>query len=69
MEVAMTTLMITLPDDQLTKLQEVAARFDISPEELARLGVEELLIRPDEVFERALTYVLTKNTELHRRLD
>jgi hypothetical protein len=33
-----------------------------------RASIEELLTRPDEEFQRALTYVLTKHAELYRRL-
>ena len=65
----MTTITISLPDERLVKLQELAARFGISSEELARLSIEELLARPDEAFERAVGYVLEKNAELYRRLD
>jgi antitoxin FitA len=64
----MTTLTISLPEDRLQQLKEQAARFGIAPEELVRASIEELLTRPDEEFQRALTYVLTKNAELYRRL-
>jgi hypothetical protein len=64
----MTTLTISLPEDRLQQLKERAARFRIAPEELVRASIEELLSRPDEEFQRALTYVLTKNAELYRRL-
>jgi antitoxin FitA len=64
----MTTITIQLPDEYLHKLQEAAARFQVTPEELARLGIEELLSRPDEVFRQAAQYMLQKNSELYRRL-
>jgi antitoxin FitA len=64
----MTTLTISLPEDRLQQLKERAALFRIAPEELVRASIEELLTRPDEEFQRALTYVLTKNAELYRRL-
>jgi predicted transcriptional regulator len=64
----MTTLTISLPEDRLQQLKERAARFRIAPEELVRASIEELLSRPDEEFQRALTYVLTKNADLYRRL-
>ncbi len=67
-EAAMTTLTITLPDDRLRKLQETAVRFQVSPEDLARLSIEELLSRPDEAFQHAAEYVLKKNADLYRRL-
>lgn len=64
----MNTITITLPDDQLQQLREVASRFHVAPEELVRASVAELLARPEEDFERALAYVLRKNAELYRRL-
>ncbi|OGQ78736.1 MAG: DNA-binding protein [Deltaproteobacteria bacterium RIFCSPLOWO2_12_FULL_60_19] len=64
----MTTLAITLPEERLLKLKEIAARFGITPEELARVSLEELLSRPDEAFRQAVNYVLKKNAELYRRL-
>jgi predicted transcriptional regulator len=64
----MTTITIALPDDRLQKLQEIAIRFHVAPEELVRVSVEELLARPEEEFRRALEYVLSKNTELYQRL-
>jgi predicted transcriptional regulator len=67
-EVSMNTITITLSNERLAKLQELAARFHISPEELARAGVEELLARPEETCQRAIDYVLKKNAALYRRL-
>jgi hypothetical protein len=62
------TITITLPDDRLLKLKERATRLSVSPEELVRVSIEELLSRPDEAFQRAVNYVLEKNAELYRRL-
>jgi hypothetical protein len=67
-EVSMHTITITLSNDRLAKLQELAARLHIAPEELARAGVEELLTRPEEACQRAMEYVLKKNADLYRRL-
>mgnify|MGYP001559340615 CR=1 FL=1 len=64
----MTTITISLPDDRLKKLKEIAMRFSVAPEELVRASIEELLTRPEEDFRRALEYVLSKNAELYRRL-
>lgn len=64
----MNAITITLSDDHLARLQEMAARFHVSPEELVRVGVEELLARPDEAFQRAVTEVLKKNAKLYQRL-
>lgn len=64
----MTAITIALSDDRLQKLQQIAARFQVAPEELVRASIEELLSRPEEEFRRALEYVLRKNTELYQRL-
>lgn len=64
----MTTITIALSDDRLQKLQQIAMLFQVAPEELVRVSVEELLSRPEEEFRKALEYVLQKNTELYQRL-
>lgn len=43
----MTSLTITLSNDRMTRLQEIAARLRVTPEELARLSIEELLATPE----------------------
>lgn len=58
----------SFPDDHLAKLQEMAARFGVSLEELVRVGVEDLLVRSDDSFQRAVEEILVKNAELYRRL-
>ena len=64
----MSTLKITLSEDRLAKLREIADRFNIKPEDLARISIEELLTRPEESFHQAANYILHKNAELYRRL-
>ncbi|MGE5306728.1 MAG: DNA-binding protein [Alphaproteobacteria bacterium] len=64
----MSTLTITLSDDRFAKLREIAERFSIKPEDLARVSIEELLTRPEEAFQKAADYILHKNAELYRRL-
>ncbi len=64
----MTSITIAVPDDRLLKLQELAARFQITPEELVRVSLEEILTRPEDAFQRTVSYVLKKNAELYRRL-
>ena len=64
----MTSITIPLSEDRLAKLREIAGRLNITPEDLARVGIEELLTRPDEAFKQAAKYVLEKNSELYRRL-
>jgi len=62
------TITIPLADEQLEKLNELASRFDLSPEEIALISVEDMLSQPDEVFQRALDHVLAKNKVLYQRL-
>jgi predicted transcriptional regulator len=64
----MSTITISLPDDRLQKLQEMATQFNIAPEELARASIEEFLTRPEEEFQRVLEYVLSKNKEIYQQL-
>ena len=64
----MAHLTVALPEDRLQELQEIAARYNVSPEALVQVSIEELLTRSDESFRTTLDYVLTKNAELYRRL-
>jgi hypothetical protein len=64
----MQTITITLSDDRLAQLQQLAVRFGVQPEDLVRVSVEELLTRPEDAFQRAVQYVLEKNADLYRRL-
>ena len=62
------TITVTLPEERFSKLRELADRRGLAPEDLARLGVEELLGRPDEEFVKLVDHLLGKNAELLRRL-
>ena len=65
----MTTLQISLPDEPLSRLRELAREAGIAPEELLRESVERwLAAKPPEDFEAAAAYVFRKNAELYRRL-
>jgi antitoxin FitA len=64
----MSAITINISEERMRQLREAAARLGVSPEELARVGVEELLAKPDEKFEEAARHVLEKNAELYRRL-
>jgi predicted transcriptional regulator len=64
----MSAITVTLPDERLVKLKEIAANLGVTPEELVRLSVEELLTRPDQAFQQAVERVLEKNKELYGRL-
>jgi hypothetical protein len=65
----MSSITIDISDEQLVRLKEIASRLGISPEDLARVSIVELLAQPEEKFERAADYVLRKNAELYRRLS
>ncbi len=67
-EVDMTTITITLPDERLQELKETASKLKVSPEELVRVSIEDLLTRPADAFQRAVDYVLKKNAALYERL-
>ncbi len=64
----MSTLVISIPEELLQKLEDVARRLGVAPEELVRASIDELLAQPDEAFSQALDFVLTKNAELYKRL-
>jgi len=64
----MVTITVTLSEDRLQKLQDLAAQFRIAPEELLRVSVEELIARPQADLQKAIDYVLKKNKELYKRL-
>lgn len=63
------TISITLTPEQLSDLQSVADRLNLTVEDLARAGVEDLLNRSsDGTFEDACKRLLSKNAELYHRL-
>ncbi len=64
----METITITVTNDRLIKLKQVAADFDVTLEELVCLSVENLLLQPEVAFQRAMEYTLDKNRELYQRL-
>lgn len=64
----MNTITITLPSERLVELEGKAYRLGITPEDFVRISVEELLVRPDEAFQKTMEYVLEKNKNLYLRL-
>jgi len=64
----MPTITITVPENRLVQLKAMATRLGVTPEDLARLSIEELLSRTEDTMQQAITFVLTKNAELYRRL-
>jgi len=64
----MSTLTITLPDERMTRLEQVASRLGASPEEIVKASIEELLKQAEPDIHHAISYVLKKNHELYQRL-
>jgi len=64
----MVTITIELTEEGVQRLKEMASKFGLSLEQLVRLGVEDMLARPDEQFEKSMKHVLKKNAELYKRL-
>jgi predicted DNA-binding protein len=64
----MSKINIDLPDEYIAKLQETADRLGVSPADLIRASIEELLNQPEELFKQTLDYVMKKNAELYKRL-
>ena len=69
----MTTYTIQLADQATKRLEELARKAGMSPEQLLNEGIEGWLNAPrsnseEPSFSEAATYVLQKNQELYRRL-
>ena len=64
----MVTVTVTLSEDRFQKLQDLAKQFNIPIEQLLRVSMEELVVRPQEDFQKALEYVLETYKELYKRL-
>ncbi|MBL8103887.1 MAG: hypothetical protein JNM02_15245 [Anaerolineales bacterium] len=65
----MTTLTINLSDERIKKLQELAERFHVAPEDLVRVSLEDLLTRPMDDFQKIVEYILNKNADLYKKLS
>ena len=61
-------LAFELPPAQAEKLMAEAERLGLSPEDLARAALTDLLATPDADFRAAASRVLAKNEELYKRL-
>jgi predicted solute-binding protein len=64
----METITITMPDNRVGRLKELASDFNVTIEELVRLSVESMLLQPEATLQQAMNYVLDKNRELYQRL-
>ncbi len=61
-------LAFELPAPQAEKLRAEANRLGLSPEDLARAALTDLLATPDPEFQAAAAQVVARNQELYRRL-
>lgn len=64
----MTALTIELQDELVERAQAEARRRNMTVEELAALGLKELLAKPDAEFERIARRIIEEDRELLRRL-
>ena len=64
----MTVLQVSLSEERLTKLKELAEHSGVTPQQLLQASVEEWLGNQELDFTRAASYVVKKNAELYRRL-
>lgn len=64
----MSTLTITVPDNDFIVIKDKANRLGISVEDLMKLNLKMLVAQPDNHFKQTLRYVLEKNAELYQRL-
>ena len=64
----MVKIVVSLTDKQATELKNMAASIGLTVEDLARLGVADLLMQSKTEFEKTLTYILNKNRDLYERL-
>lgn len=63
----MKTLVISINEDELQKLETKANKLGLSVEELARQSIQQIINEPISV-KKATEYVLKKNHELYQRL-
>jgi hypothetical protein len=59
---------IDLSPSQADRLRDRATRLGLSPEDLAKAAVADLLATPDDAFRAAAELVLERNAELYKRL-
>lgn len=64
----MTTITIEIPEERLTALAQRAKALGVTTEDLIRLSIAELLMRPAPAVQQAIDYVVQKHADLYRRL-
>jgi hypothetical protein len=61
-------LAFEIPPAQADRLRAEAKRLGLSPEDLARAALTDLLATPDAEFQAVADRVVAKNRELYKRL-
>ena len=64
----MKEVVVSLREEEFEKLKGLAKDLGVAPQELARLGLEDLLAQPEDSVREAMAFVLEKNRDLYRRL-
>lgn len=64
----MAILTISITEDHMQLLRERAVRYSVRLEDLVRIGIEDIMSRPEKEFSEVLQFVLHKNAEIYRRL-
>lgn len=65
----MKTLTIDLSDETADRLQTLAEKLGLSPEEVAQASIDDQIKRLDREYEEAADQVLSKNSDLYQRLS
>jgi predicted DNA-binding protein len=65
----MATPTISLSDEEIRRLEVLGKREGLTVEQIVRLGINDFIGQPDDVFHAAAKRVMEKNAELYRRLS
>ena len=65
----MTTVTVSLSDEEMRRLEELSKRKGLTVEQMVRLGIKDFIGQPDESFRTTARRVMEKNAELYRRLS
>ncbi|MEI7768508.1 MAG: DNA-binding protein [Chloroflexales bacterium] len=64
----MTTITLDIPEERLKLLSQRAKVLGITPEDLIRLSIAELLMRPAPEVQQTIHDIVQKHADLYRRL-
>ncbi|NNJ09177.1 DNA-binding protein [Chloroflexales bacterium ZM16-3] len=64
----MTVITLDIPEERLNLLSQRAKVLGITPEDLIRLSIAELLMRPAPEVQEAIDDIVQKHADLYRRL-